>query len=268
MSFISDIQTISILGCGWYGFPLGKFLTQQGYKVQGSSTSSSKQVQFEEAGISAFKVLFEADTELYDPDFFNCQLLIISIPPKRSSAEAPLYTQKIERIKKAILKSTVRQVIFISSTSVYGDHNQYVDETTITNPVILSAKSMLAAENILKDQSAFELTVLRFGGLYGPGRDSANFFAGKKEIPNGKAPVNMLHLSDSINLTFRIIEKRAFGYIFNACSPSHPEKMDFYTQAALAAGLEIPQFIPELNEWKIVLCKNAKVVLDYRWIKI
>mgnify|MGYP003615968040 CR=1 FL=1 len=33
---------ISILGCGWLGFPLAQKLIETGYEVKGSTTSESK----------------------------------------------------------------------------------------------------------------------------------------------------------------------------------------------------------------------------------
>lgn len=256
-------NAISILGCGWYGFALAEELLAQNHKVKGSTTTQSKFEKFENAGIQPYQVVFEADTENYDSDFFECDILIISIPPKRNSPEALRFAEKIERIKLAIIRHSIKKVIFISSTSIYGDSNSEVDEQTAAKPDTTSGLVLLEAENILKNQADFDLTILRFGGLIGPGRDPARFFAGKKNIENGEAPVNLLHLDDCIGITLQIINQNAFGYTFNACSHSHPAKMDFYTQAAELSNLDLPQFIPELKTWKIVSSKHAENVLGY-----
>lgn len=259
-----DIHTISILGCGWYGFALAKNLVKAGYNVKGSSTSIDKFKKLEDEEIIPYQVKFESDSESYEADFFKSDLLIISIPPKRSSGEAGLYPYKIQRIKTAIQKAGVKHILFISSTGVYGDHNQEVNEDTEPQPDSESGQAILRAEKILKDQKDFKVTILRFGGLIGPGRDPARFFAGKKNIPNGKAPVNLIHLNDCIGVSKAIIQKKAFGYTFNACADIHPEKMNFYTQAAQKSGLEIPEFIEELKEWKIVNSKHLTEVLEYK----
>ncbi|WP_431199970.1 hypothetical protein ACQ86K_05775 [Mucilaginibacter sp. P19] len=59
--------------------------------------------------------------------------------------------------------------------------------------------------------------------------------------------------------------KEAFGYLFNGCSPVHPAKADFYTQAALDSGFEKPEFIRELKEWKVVESINVGPVLAYQY---
>jgi nucleoside-diphosphate-sugar epimerase len=259
-----NIQSVSILGCGWYGLALARHLVKKGYHVKGSTTSTNRFSEFEDQGIIPFKAIFEADAELYDPEFLRCHSLIISIPPKRSAGEVDSYAPKVARIRAAVIKANVKKVIFVSSTSVYGDHNQHVDEGTEPNPDTASGKAVLQAEHILQDQSDFQLTILRFGGLFGPGRDPARFFSGKKAIPNGRAPVNMLHLDDCIGVTEAVIEKDAFGHMFNVCSDSHPEKKDFYTRAAQTSGMEPPEFIPERKDWKIVSSVNMKNILNYQ----
>ncbi|MFD2163391.1 SDR family oxidoreductase [Paradesertivirga mongoliensis] len=263
MSAPTEIETISILGCGWYGFALAKQLLDEGFKVKGSSTSDEKLSTLYEHGIEPYKVIFEPEKEAYDLQFFDCDVLIISIPPKRSSGEAALYPEKIRKITEAACRHQVKRLIFISSTAVYGDCNMEVTEDNTPNPDTESGEAMLAAESIVRQKSTFLTTIVRFGGLIGPARDPARFFAGKKDIPNGKAPVNLIHLEDCIGLTLEIVRKNTFGYTFNACCTDHPAKMDFYTKAAAKSGLAIPQFIDERTKWKIVSSSYLDAVVGY-----
>jgi hypothetical protein len=63
-----------------------------------------------------------------------------------------------------------------------------------------------------------------------------------------------------------IIQQGAFGYLFNACSSHHPQKADFYRQAALQGGFDIPEFVDELKQWKVVDGVNLTSVLDYTFV--
>ena len=254
---------ISILGCGWYGFELAKHLVENGYRVKGSSTTPEKLVNLENEGIIPYLVNFTAEEESFDPAFFNCSVLIVAIPPKRSSAEQYSFLAKIERIAKTAAKYGVPDLLFISSTSVYGDQNEKVNEYSTPYPETDSGKAILAAELLLKNCTHFKTTILRFGGLIGPNRSPGRFFAGKKDIPNGKAPVNLIHLSDCIGITVKIIEDHAFGYTYNACSAEHPTRAAFYRLAALKAGLEQPEFINELLTWKQVNSITLNEILNY-----
>lgn len=257
------MKEISILGCGWYGLELAKKLSENGYTLKGSTTTSEKFSLLTQAGIIPYLVNFQEDKEEFDTAFFSSRLLIVCIPPKRSSSEQHTFLSKIERISKAAASGSITDLIFISSTSVYGDHNGEVDEHTIAEPDTDSGKAILSAESLLRKNPGFNTTVIRFGGLIGPNRNPGRFFAGKSDIPNGKAPVNLIHLSDCIGITMRLIEKEAYGYIYNACSPEHPSRASFYTHAAAASGLDQPQFKDELLNWKLVKSINLKKQLNY-----
>jgi nucleoside-diphosphate-sugar epimerase len=261
----SKQKKISVLGCGWYGLEMAKQLVKNGYEVKGSSTTPAKIPVMQQLGITPFIIDFQESEENYTAEFFDCDTLLISIPPKRSTAEQHTFLSKINRISATAIQCNIRDVIFISSTSVYGDSNEEVTEDSAAYPETASGKAVLAAELFLKQQTAFNTTIIRFGGLTGPGRDPGRFFAGKTAIPNGNAPVNLIHLSDCIGITLQIIEKQAFGHTYNACAPGHPSRKYFYTQATLKSGLEAPVFIDELLNWKLVTGKNIKQYLDYKF---
>ncbi|MFC3559743.1 SDR family oxidoreductase [Pedobacter jamesrossensis] len=264
----NTIKTVSILGCGWFGLALAKKLVATGYTVNGSTTTPEKLKSLSENGINAFQVNFTAESIEADETFFLTDVLFICIPPKRNSSELNNYPDKIKAILKSAEGKTAK-FILISSTSVYGDENTAVNERSETNPDTDSGKMVLAAEQILKETCPIDFTIIRFAGLIGPERNPGRFFAGKKNIPNGLAPVNLIHQQDAVGVAEAILKNEAFGRIYNACSPEHPTKKDFYTNAAKETGLEIPSFLEEKRSWKIVEGLNVPEFLDYKFqIKI
>lgn len=258
------LQTVSILGCGWYGLELAKSLIAQGYTVKGSSTTAEKLPILSGYQIQPFLVSFEKDETHYDPLFFQTDILFVCIPPKRSTSQQAAYCHKIESICNAAILHKVPNLIFISSTSVYGDHNTEVTELTSPIPETASGNAILEAENLLKKQHGFSCTILRFAGLVGPGRHPGKFFAGKTGIPNGQAPVNLIHLTDCIGISLHLIKHQLFGLTINACSPDHPAKQDFYAAAALQAKLPPPGFKNECQKWKLVSTIQGPV-LNYTY---
>lgn len=256
-------KEISILGCGWYGMALAKKLIAAGYAVKGSTTTPAKQPLLKEQGIVPYLVSFQEEDENFDPGFFDSAILIICIPPKRSTAEQHTFLSKISKIAHAASRSTITEIMFISSTSVYGDTNGEVDERSSPAPDTDSGKAMLAAESLLTNAKDFRTTIIRFGGLIGPDRNPGRFFAGKSDIPNGQAPVNLIHLSDCLGITLKILEDSAFGEVYNACSPEHPSRAFFYTNAAIQSNLQLPQFKDELLNWKQVNSIRVNERLNY-----
>ena len=258
-------MVISILGCGWYGKALASELIKEEITVNGSVTSAEKSDQLASLGINPFVVNLTPEKATYDPEFFECDVLVISIPPKFKSGQSSQYLPKIHRIIEAITKHHIYKVIYISSTGVYGDLNSKVNELTEPLPDTELGNILLAAEKLLSANHGFKTTILRCGGLVGPGRHPGRFFAGKQDIPNGRAPVNLIHLDDCVGITLNIIQKDTYGYLFNACSTDHPAKADFYGYTSAQAGLPLPQFVDELKGWKIIDAINPTKILSYNF---
>jgi nucleoside-diphosphate-sugar epimerase len=256
-------MTVSILGCGWYGLALAKALVAKDIAVNGSTTSPDKLETLKAEGITPFIIDLSAGSTSLNPEFFTCDVLVIAIPPKSRSGEGAEYVHKLQRVIDAIHQNPVNKVILISSTGVYSEQDTELDELSPPEPNTPSGKILFDAEELFRQQPDFKTTIIRFGGLIGPGRDPGRFFAGKKNIPNGLAPINLIHLDDCTGLTLAVIDKDAFGFVFNACTPHHPSKFAFYTRATANAGLEQPVFILELNEWKTISGINTNKVLRY-----
>ncbi len=256
---------ISIAGCGWYGLSLAKVLIKSGIAVKGSTTSPQKLPTLAADGIKPFLIDFSSNKDASDPDFFACDVLWICIPPKARTGDGEAYLHSIKNIIAASKKYAIKQVVLISSTSIYADDNCDVNELITANPDTTSGKVMLAAENLLKQQTAFTTTIIRFAGLFGPGREPGRFFAGKKDIANGNSPVNLIHLHDCIGVSLAILNNKAFGQTYNACTPDHPTKAEFYTKAATRIGLEKPDFLDEKKDWKIISSLFVDSVLNYQY---
>lgn len=257
-------MTVSILGCGWYGLELAKALVNKWIKVKGSTTTDEKLALLAEQGVEPYLINLSAE-EPIDPEFFDCDVLWIAVPPRARSGNGETYLQNLRKLLVPIKSNNIKQVVLISSTGIYGDHNTEVTESDIPAPDTASGKILLVAEGLLKAESAFTTTIIRFGGLIGPGRDPGRFFAGKTNIPNGGAPVNLIHLTDCIGISCAILDKQAFGHTYNAVSSHHPSKADFYTAAATVSGLEKPQFIEEKVCWKIISGVNVEKYLGYQF---
>ncbi|MGD9900374.1 MAG: NAD-dependent epimerase/dehydratase family protein, partial [Calditrichaceae bacterium] len=197
--------------------------------------------------------------------FFDSDILIINIPPGRHDNVAENHIRQINSVIMSLLKSSIKRIVFVSSTSVYGNNNKEVRESDETNPETESGKALKAAEQLLLDQSVYNPVILRLAGLAGGDRNPGRFFAGKKQIRNGSAPVNFIHRDDCIRLIFEIVRQNVRG-IFNACADLHPSRSDFYRKTAKDLGLEPPEFVnDESGSFKIINSDKIKKHIDYRF---
>jgi nucleoside-diphosphate-sugar epimerase len=246
------MKRVSILGCGWLGTSLGVSLLDEGYSVKGSTTREEKLALLEAQQIVPF-IIDIGSFEEFD-HFLEADILIISITSKDVDAFENLILQ--------IQDSSIQKVIFISSTSVYPRINKVMtEEDTVLNT------PLTAIENLFRENSFFETTILRFAGLFGDQRHPSNWFRDGRKIPQPKGFVNMIHKEDCIEIIHEIIDQNCWNETFNACSNHHPTRRDFYTVARLSANLELPEFEENQEyEWKIISSKKVQLVLDYTFI--
>ena len=77
------MKSIGILGCGWLGFPLAKFLKKKNYSIKVSSTNMDKSSIFKGFKLDPYVIKIHDDKIEGNLDFFNnLEILIISFPPK------------------------------------------------------------------------------------------------------------------------------------------------------------------------------------------
>ena len=265
------MKQISILGCGWLGMPLAKSLLEKGFSIKGSTTSLEKISALESNGIQPFQIeLSEIEIKGEIDSFLkNSEILIIDIPPKLRSVSSENFVKKIQNLIPFIEKAKIEKVIFISSTSVYADDSSTtlrVTESTKPNPETESGKQLLATEILLQSNENFKTTLLRFGGLVGDDRHPIHFLAGRKNIENPEAPINLIHQEDCIGIIEAIVKKECWNETFNAVAPFHPSRREYYTQKAMELGLLLPEFVnSKIAVGKIVLSDKVKKVLDYHF---
>lgn len=261
---------ISILGCGWLGLPLAKALLKKGFLAKGSTTSIEKISVLESAGIAPFIIRLEEE-KISDSitDFLaNSQILIIDIPPKLRGNSSENFVAKIATLIPFVENSTIEKVLFVSSTSVYGEDNELVTEATPLNPDSEGGRQLAIVESLLQKNSRFETTILRFGGLIGDDRNPVRFLSGRENIENPDAPINLIHQDDCIGIIEKIIELDSWNKTYNAVAPFHPTRKEYYTQKAADLNLALPKFVPSNTmAGKTILSDTLKNSLQYSFIK-
>ena len=240
-------KRITIAGLGWLGKAFAATLMNFGYNVKGSVTDASKAKELSAKGIAAFPIVLTESgvTGNIEALLADTDVLAIMIPPGLRRNTGANYALKMAHFLHQIETSAIQKVILISSTSVYDDTQGHVTEKDMPKPQSNAAKQLYDVEQIFFNSPSFETTIVRFGGLFGGGRNPVRFLAGRKGLSNGDAPVNMIHRDDCIGILLSIIQKNAFGHIFNAVSPQHPTKREYYTAQAKKLDLMAPEYDEE-----------------------
>lgn len=237
---------IGILGCGWLGLPLAESLLKKGFRIHGTTTTEEKIEMLQHQGIDAFLVTLTEKGVLGNLGGFlsGIEILIINIPPKLRGPKQEDYILKMKFLLKAIQTSDIGKIIFVSSTSVYGNLEGEVTETTIPRPSSESGRQLLAVERLFKDEMTTKATIVRFGGLIGADRHPIHHLTGKKDLENGQDPVNLIHQNDCVRILEHIILYDWWDETFNGVYPCHPVKADYYRAEAQKRNLQPPVYRP------------------------
>ena len=254
---------ISILGCGWLGLPLGKYLIEKGHIIKGSTTSESKIALLSSVGIEPFLLNFSHQIEGDNLDnFLNSEVLIICIPPRAGKFGEDFHVQQIESLLEYLPSSTIKSIIYTSSTSVYPDLNREVTE----DDEVIESHALIRVENLLKTLP-HNVTILRCGGLMGGERIPAKYFAGKT-INTGKIPVNYVHQEDVIQIITMILEHGYWNETFNVVSPKHPIREEIYLKNCEEFGFKKPIFEEPFEEIPFKMISPEKLIYQtgYKFI--
>ena len=242
-------MNISVLGCGWLGLPLAKDLINKGHIVKGSTTSQEKFQLLSAEGIIPYQIkLFEEGIQGDISSFLNdTEILIVNIPPGLRNDPKENFIAKIGRLKEKIDRSHIQHLIFVSSTSVFEDREDMpvYNEEDEPNGTRINSEQLIGAEKLAFSDN-YKTSILRFGGLFGPGRHPVNFLSGKMNVKDPEGPVNLIHRDDCIGIINAIIESDKSG-IFHGVYPEHPKKANYYKAIAKQENLALPEFSHETS---------------------
>lgn len=219
--------TTLILGCGDIGTVLGRRLQEAGQRVIGARR---KVEALAESGLEA------AAVDLTDP------ASLAALP----DADILVYVASADRFEEAAYRAAYpegltaalaefggreappRHVFFVSSTSVYAQRDgETVDEASPTEPTGFSGQLMCEAERVLLDHP-LPGTVVRFSGIYGPGRDRLIRQVGEGRIapPSPAMYTNRIHRDDCAGVLAHLIGRVLEGeeiddlYLATDCEPA------------------------------------------------
>lgn len=210
-------QKLLIIGCGDLGRRLAGQLAPLGYSVTGlrrhppedSAELSYRAVDTAEAGALA-RVLGE-----------GFDVIVVTMTPGERGDEAyrRAYVQTCENLIAGLgkQKQTPRLILYVSSTGVYGQsQGEWVDENSPTEPPRASGQRLLEAEQVIAG-SGYPHVIVRFSGIYGPGRRHLI-----DQVRMGRAKLsgrytNRIHADDCAGVMTHLIERQHYGEAIEHC---------------------------------------------------
>lgn len=197
---------VLIAGCGYVGTALGERLCAAGYDVLGLRRQPPPHAPFPQLSAD----LGRPETLRNLPEV-AAVVYTAAADSGSDAAYRAAYVTGLGNLLAALQDQgqQPRRLLFTSSTSVYGQQDgEWVDETSATEPRHFSGRRLLEAEALLR-QTPLPASVLRLGGIYGPGRtrliDSVR--RGTATCPQGPPRfTNRIHLDDCAGALHHLLE--------------------------------------------------------------
>lgn len=141
------------------------------------------------------------------------------------------YVDGLRNVLNAIGHSGLQQVLFVSSTRVYGQPttgeqtDSVLDEATLAEPADFGGVRLLEAERLLEALPC-AATVLRLSGIYGPGRTRMLRLASDPALwPAQNSWTNRIHRDDAaafiVHLIHQVLAQQPVAdcYVVTDCAP-------------------------------------------------
>jgi nucleoside-diphosphate-sugar epimerase len=139
------------------------------------------------------------------PEELDFVFYTVSSDERTDEAYRKAYVIGLANLLDALNKNhqKLRRVFLTSSTGVYEQQNgEWVDESSPAEPTHFTGRRLLEAEQLLSTSSR-PYTIVRFGGIYGPGRTRliSRILAGQATYPLEESRyTNRIHRDDCVGV--------------------------------------------------------------------
>jgi nucleoside-diphosphate-sugar epimerase len=237
-------KPVGILGCGWLGTPLATRLLRQGFPVRGTTTQGEKVPSLKALGIEAYRLVvgekgIEGPVEAF---LKGLHCLVVDIPPGLRADPGSDFTSRASVLQRALSEYGVPHLVFVSSTSVFGQGQGEVSEADEAIPDTESGRQLLEAEHLFLSDPNRLTQVVRPGGLLGPDRHPVRVLSGREFQAGGNQRVNLIRREDLIEALTALISGAFPPGIYHAVYPEYPAKRVYYTREAHALGVTPPLY--------------------------
>jgi nucleoside-diphosphate-sugar epimerase len=231
---MSTMQHLFVLGVGYTASRLIEVHGKAFNRISGTVRTAGKR-----ARLGALELdLFDGAPPAADlrAKAARADVILVSVPP--GSASDPV----LESFGASIAGGNAGRVIYLSTIGVYGDHNgEWIDEDTPLAPEHDRVRARLQVETEWRALLGDRLSVLRLGGIYGPGRNALiELRAGRaRRIVKPGQVFNRIHVDDAAAAIMGAV-RRQHGGSWNICDDEPAPPQDVIAYAAELMGLPPP----------------------------
>jgi nucleoside-diphosphate-sugar epimerase len=238
-----------IVGCGDLGRRVGRLLSGRGERVFGTTRTPGRAAELAAGGVEPILA------DVLDPDSLAglpvVDRVVYCVGYDRAAGPS-LRAVYVDGLRHALGRLIDRAglLVYAGSTGVYGqDDGGWVDEDSPTEPRHDAGRVGRDAEGVLREVAGgrgLPTVLLRFSGLYGPGRiiRRAALERGEPIVGDPSRFLNLIHVDDAAAAAVAALDRAPSGRTFLVSDDRPVERRAYYTLVAELVGAPAPRFVP------------------------
>lgn len=236
--------TVLLAGCGDVGNALATRLLADGHRVIGLR----RQVAALAPGVLAWRADLASGDGLetlpaHLPARIDAVVYTAAADERSEAAYQAAYVDGVACLREALARgqqAAEPRWLFVSSTAVYAQrHGEWIDETSATEPQRFNGRILLQAERALL-AGVRQASVLRCGGIYGPGRRRLieTVLAGRGCVADPPQYSNRIHRDDCAGVLRHLLTlpDAAPLYLGVDCEPAPAHEVQAWLARRLGAA--------------------------------
>lgn len=234
-------QTL-ILGCGYVGEALAKRWKAQGHRVTVTTTRKERVPSLSQIADEVLVLQGKEQDALHEA-LRSKDWVAVTIAARHTDDYADAYLATAIQLTAALADmGAPRQIVYTSSTSVYGDcGGRIVNEDEAVHPQSAQGDILRQTEQIFMQASDRDhrVCILRLGEIIGPGRqllDRLRGLGGMALPGDGHQFANLSPLATIVDALDFACERGLQG-IFNVCLETHLTRRQLYSAICSENGL-------------------------------
>lgn len=233
-----------IIGCGYLGRRIARMWIERGETVHATTRSIETAARFRDEGIEPIVCDVQHPRMMSDLPPFDTVVHAVGWDRSSGVPMREIYVESLKRVLSSL--AAPRKWIHVSSTSVYGQLDEsWVDEESETEPREESGRIVLEAEQVVRGRLPNAI-VLRFAGIYGPGRllRQKSIQAGETIVADPEKWLNLIHVEDGARAVLAAEANAPPGLVCNISDGQPVKRRDFYGELAQLLDAPPPRYDP------------------------
>ena len=250
-----------IIGCGYLGRRVATEWRLAGHTITALTRTPENAQTLQALGIDPIFGNVLEPASLRPLPSADCVLYAVGHDKRATPSKREVYINGLENVLRELAPRATR-FLYVSSTSVYGQNaGEWVDETSPCDPMTQDGQICLEAEEIARSKGAI---VLRFSGLYGPGRLLRRIEAicqGQPITGNPDGYLNLIHVDDGARVVSALAQLNNPATTYLVTDDKPILRRTYYERLAELVGAAPPTFETSVADSTAFnkRCSNARL---------